>query len=236
MSQNKPKDWKMSDRERKESKRINLLFNANHSKAKHSEMVRRELKTLKKGGVDRMAEAFAVADSKAIQLHELLVRLVAMTNDPSKRHLQARIIGFDRQMREGAFEDLSFIQEAFLMGAEVGADADLRKVVEQTSPEAQRENARKGNNLAIRERQKQKADRRKENASADRKWAATDMMFELVDEAAPDKRMKQIPASDHVWKKLFSHLKDLKIKPGTIRRWYAEEKRRRLKRARRKTT
>mgnify|MGYP000882394214 CR=1 FL=1 len=152
MSQNKPKDWKMSDRERKESKRINLLFNANHSKAKHSEMVRRELKTLKKGGVDRMAEAFAVADSKAIQLHELLVRLVAMTNDPSKRHLQARIIGFDRQMREGAFEDLSFIQEAFLMGAEVGADADLRKVVEQTSPEAQRKNAESGFDSAMKKR------------------------------------------------------------------------------------
>ncbi len=82
---------------------------------------------------DGMAAQFMEADSKAIQLHELLLRLVAMTNIPSKRHLQARIIGFDRQMREGAFEDLSFIQEAFLMGTEVGADADLRKVMEQTT-------------------------------------------------------------------------------------------------------
>lgn len=185
---------------------------------------------------DGMAAQFMEADSKAIQLHELLLRLVAMTNKQSKRHLQAKIIGFDRRMRDGRFEDLGFIQEAFLMGAEVGADADLRQVAEQTRPEAQQENARKGNNLAIKERQKQKADRRKANASADRKWAATDMMFQLVDEAAPEKRMKQIPASDHVWKKMFSHLKDLKIRPGTIRRWYAEEKRRRLKRARRKTT
>lgn len=96
--------------------------------------------------------------------------------------------------------------------------------------------ARKGNNLAIRERQKQKADKRKTDAGAMRKEDATEMMFQLVDEAPPEKRMKQIPAAEHVWKTKFSHLKDLKVEPGTIRRWYSEEKRRRLKRARHKLT
>ena len=60
------------------------------------------------------------------------------------------------------------------------------------------------------------------------------MMFTLVDEAAPEMRMKQIPASEYVWKKKFSRLKDLKTKPATIRRWYCEEKRRRLKTIKRK--
>ena len=50
------------------------------------------------------------------------------------------------------------------------------------------------------------------------------MMFQLVDEAPPKKRMKQIPASEHVWKKKFAHLKDLTIKPPTIRRWYNAKK------------
>lgn len=226
----------MSKEERKEYKRVNRLFDANHTKAKHRERVRRELEALKKGEVDRMTEAFEAADSKAIQLHELLVRLVAMTNKPSKRYLQAKIIGFDRRMREGKFADLGFIQDAFLMGVEVGADDDLRQVKEQTRPEAQQANAEIGNDRAIRKRHKQKADRRKDGAGAMRKADATEMMFRLVDEAAPEKRMKQVPASEYVWKKKFSHLKDLTIKAETIRRWYGEEKRRRLKSTRHKVS
>ena len=93
--------------------------------------------------------------------------------------------------------------------------------------------AEKGYERAIRKRHKQKADRRKDGAGAMRKADATEMMFQLVDEAAPEKRMKQIPASEYVWKKKFSRLKDLKTKPATIRRWYCEEKRRRLKTVRR---
>lgn len=129
MNQNEPKDWEMSKEERKECKRINRLFDANHSKAKHRERVRRELESLKGDEADRMAEAFEAADSKAIQLHELLVRLVEMTNKPSKRHLRAKIISFNERMKEGCFDDLSFIQEAFLMGAEIGADGEIKKVL-----------------------------------------------------------------------------------------------------------
>ena len=185
--------------------------------------IMRELDTVPASNDDRILAAFEDAGSKAIQLHEMLLRLVEMTSKPSKRYLQAKIIGFDRRMREGIFTDLGFIQEAFLMGAEVGADDDMRQVKAWVAPEAQQENAEKGNDRATRKRQKQKADRRKDNAGAERKADATEMMFQLVDEAPPKKRMKQIPASEHVWKKKFSHLKDLTIKPETIRRWYNAE-------------
>lgn len=80
--------------------------------------------------------------------------------------------------------------------------------------------ARKGNNLAIRERQKQKADKRKDNAGAERKDDATEMMFQLVGNPDPKKRMTQKLASELVWKRKYAHLKDLTIKPETIRRWY----------------
>ena len=93
---------------------------------------------------DGIAARFVEAESKAIQLHELLLRLVEMTNKPSKRHLQTKIIGFDRRMRDGYFEDLGFIQEAFLMGAEVGADADLRQVMGQTTRRALVKSAEQG--------------------------------------------------------------------------------------------
>lgn len=178
---------------------------------------------------DGMAAKFAEADSRAIQIHELLVRKMKMTEAPNKRHLLAKAKGFDEQMRAGRFEDLGFIQEAFLAGAEIGADDDVKKVLKQTSPEAQQDNAEKGNDRAIRKRQKRKADKRKADASADRKQAAIEMMFQLVDGVALEKRMKQIPASNYVWGKKYSHLKGLSVKPSTIRRWYSEEKQRRLK-------
>lgn len=227
MKKSEPQDYEMSAQERKECKRVNRLFDAAHTKAKHRERVRREIEALKAGGVDRMVEAFEKADEKAIQLHELLVRLMKMTNEPSKRHLQAKIISFDRRMREGKFENLDFIQEAFLMGVEIGADDDVKVIRKNTSPEAQQENAEKGNDRAIRKRQKQKADRRKADAGADRKENAIEMMFQVVDEAEPSERMMQVPASEYVWKKLFSHLKDLSVKPPTIRRWYCDAKRKR---------
>ena len=112
----------------------------------------------------------------------------------------------------------------------------LKVIAAHTTPEEQQANAEKGTDRAIRKRQKRKADKRKADASANRKLAAIILMFKLVDEAPPEKRMKQIPASKHVWKTKFSRLKDLKVEPGTIRRWYSEEKRRRLKRARHKLT
>ena len=84
--------------------------------------------------------------------------------------------------------------------------------------------AEKGYERAIRKRHKQKADRRKTDAGAIRKEDATEMMFQLVDEAPPKKRMKQIQASEYVWKRKYAHLKDLTIKPPTIRRWYNAKK------------
>ena len=49
----------------------------------------------------------------------------------------------------------------------------LNTIAAQTTPAAQQENAEKGNDRAIRKRQKQKADKRKSDAGADRKKAAT---------------------------------------------------------------
>ena len=102
--------------------------------------IMRKLDTVPASNDDRILTAFEDAGSKAIQLHELLLRLVEMTNKPSKRHLQAKIIGFDRRMRKGKFADLGFIQEAFLMGVEVGADEEIKAIRKQTTDDAQTKN------------------------------------------------------------------------------------------------
>ena len=106
--------------------------------------IMRELDTVPASNDGRILAAFEDANSKAIQLHELLVRLVEMTKKPSKRYLQAKIVGFDQRMRKGKFTDLEFIREAFLMGAEVGADADLRQVIRQTTRRALVKTAEQG--------------------------------------------------------------------------------------------
>ena len=110
--------------------------------------------------------------------------------------------------------------------AKLDALGKIAHVILEKIPDTKQqiENAEKGNDRAIRKRHKQKADKRKTDAGAIRKEDATEMMFQLVDEAPPKKRMKQIPASECVWKKKFSHLKDLTIKPPTIRRWYNAKK------------
>ena len=102
--------------------------------------IMRKLDTVPPSNDDRILKALEDAGSKAIQLHELLLRLVEMTKEPSKRYLQAKIVGFDQRMREGKFTDLGFIQEAFLMGVEVGADEEIKAIRKQTTSDAQTKN------------------------------------------------------------------------------------------------
>ena len=146
----------MSDQERKEYKQVNRLFDANHTRAKHRERVRREMEAVKAGRVDGMIEAF----EKAAELDRLFVSLSKIAATPKER---AWIDRFLDSMRLGE-SGLGLAYDALLLGAKFGAEPQAAKEIEDSekriiarldsidkkiSPRAQTKNAEKGFDAAM---------------------------------------------------------------------------------------